>query len=317
MILNIFIWNLDLHFWLATSCVTQPMLNSNLSLTTSTCNLPVSFQGTRDRHSTISILTWQACHSTQHEGGLRFILPSCKKCFPKHSGFKKVLKVLWDDGSWTNRILLEHPNFWSFRVPFLEGWGKTCTEQSVYPPYFIIFCLGRVVDPGRFPKSLHQQRWTWAAIGSFGLEKSMDILGEKCGRWNCWGQILHPPGGLSLSERAVRSAMPKSFVSWIELSHEMIHSLGIQQGETESMCVPCWRVHSYTVWNFIIQIITVLNLRYSVGTLQTCLLFKSFNCDMNLSPFKLVFSERCLWCSGLTFVAIVAAYIIKYKFNRQ
>ena len=75
------------------------------------------------------------------------------------------------------------------------------------------------------------------------------------------------------------------------------------------MYVPCWRVHSYTVWNFIIQIITVLNLRYSVGTLQTCLLFKSFNCDMNLSPFELVFGEWCLWCSGLTLVAIVAAYI--------
>lgn len=126
------------------------------------------------------------------------------------------------------------------------------------------------------------------------------------GRCNCWGQILHPPGGLSLSERAVGSAMPKSFVSWIELGHEMIHSLGIQQGETESMCVPCWRAHSYTVWNFIIR---VLNLRYSVGTLQTCLLFKSFNCYMNLSPFKLVFGEWCLWCSGLTFVAILAAYI--------
>ena len=75
------------------------------------------------------------------------------------------------------------------------------------------------------------------------------------------------------------------------------------------MCVPCWRVHSYTVWNFIIQIITVLNHRYSVGTLQTCLLFRSFNCDMNFSRFKLVFGEWCLWCSGLTFVAILAAYI--------
>lgn len=146
------------------------------------------------------------------------------------------------------------------------------------------------------------------------IGKSMENLGEKCGRCNCWGQILHPPGGLSLSERAVRAAMPKSFVSWIELCHEMIHSLGIQQGETESMRVPCWRAHSYIVWSFIIH---QLNLRYSVGTLQTCLLFKSFNCDMNLSPFELVFGEWCLWCSGLTFVAIVAAYIIKYKFNRQ
>lgn len=55
---------------------------------------------------------------------------------PKHSGFKKVLKVLWDDGSWTNRILLERPYFLVLSGTFAEGLGKNLHRTIRVPAIF-------------------------------------------------------------------------------------------------------------------------------------------------------------------------------------